>query len=237
MESKTAACGAFELPKLRIQSNSRRSRSKKQAFDIYDESAPVASLPFLQHDANAASRQEELHHSSIQITSSFSGLEISIANKANIRKRRSPPFQQAESRIEPVPRSKSFFGIKAPLAKSVRPVQIQCYTPDRAGSSDGKENFPPGYLPAWKEDLSCNVPHLNGEVHYNVRVKDQGNYRTPVAVNQLLFTPAPFKYIEDIATFNPCTTHGDSPSSEMFQALKSMERKVQKSNCKCSGSS
>lgn len=207
MQATLEPCG-FQLPKLRPKPNTRKSRSKNQEFNIFEETARFSALPEEKHNGqNTAKRAEETpaHRESAE-TASVPVQAVSSSNEANTKRRRSPPTPDwVEARVNIGRQSQNKTPTKMPLVTTSRPLQARQTTADRAGSGDGKENVPPEYLSAWQKNSSRkNLCSYNG-LYYKFGISDQGMCFDTVNIVTTSSTVAIAQDVHPVASIATCT--------------------------------
>lgn len=189
MLSTAAKCLDFESIMLRPVSNDRKSRRKKQCFDIFnDDTKDGCALVSRSWElglnlTDEVQTGEQLCHAAVPQRST-----AVIPYKANMKKRRAPLIRSGNSDGDAVHQLHDSPISKALLLGSVHSLQAPAFVVDRAGRGDGKENVPPGHLLADDKGYPlvvvvpvCNVrdrPARGADTHEDYGVAKRNELRT-----------------------------------------------------------
>jgi len=202
MQAISTACGDFQLPKLRSKPNTRKSRLKNQGFDIFEDAAGVVAQTASHNGQNTVKLGQEVQvHQKPVATANIQFKAVSASNEANTKRRRSPPTSQLAETQKDIGRQSGNYKLpSAPLSRTSRSLQVQQITVDRAGSGNGKENVPPGYLKAWQKNSSPENLCTYDGLCCKVGVSDQGLRFDTVTIVDRTTTETIVQDVEPVGT-------------------------------------
>jgi len=255
MQAMSSVCGDFQLPKLRSKPNTRKSRLKNQGFDIFEDAAGVVVQPASHNGQNTVKLGQGVQvHQQPVATANIQFQAISASNEANTKRRRSPPTSQLAETQKDIGRQSGNYKLPTvPLARTSRSLQVQQITVNRAGSGNGKENVPPGYLEAWQKNSSPENLCTYDGLCCKVGVSDQGLRSDTVTLVDTTSTEMIVQDVEPVGTvvipdtFQPhqtkenCKKEAEShlkaekeraqPTRFSFKARVTVQTSMQSLNC------